>query len=116
MLPAEQQENGPHQIGERRGDEQRAEARARRGTLRRESQRVMADEHFVYLLEGSALASQQRVLLLAFAQQEIAAGDPVVGSDGSADVVDAPLIHIDPTLLDAPPCLALGLRETSSHD
>src|SRR5688572_25089092 len=60
---------------------------------------------------SNSASSQERVFLLALAQQQIAAADPVVRRDLARDVVDALLIDVDPALLDTAPRFALGLGE-----
>src|SRR5207253_11032638 len=45
LLPPEEQEHGPEQIGERRGGEQRAQRSSWRGAFGREGESVVSDEH-----------------------------------------------------------------------
>src|SRR5207249_6639128 len=54
--------------------------------------------------------------LPALPQQELSAADPAPRSNRARDVIDALLVHADPTLLDAAARLALGLGETRSGD
>src|SRR5205085_5944380 len=66
-------------------------------------------------VSSGARAPQQCVFLLALAQQQILAADPVVRGDRARDVVDAALIDVDPALLDAAARFALGFGESRTR-
>src|SRR5947199_21440 len=103
VLPPQQQEHRPEQIREGGSREQRAQRGPRRGALGREREGVVPDEH------GSPLAlkPQQPVVLLALAQQQIAAREPVGGIELSVDVLHPLLIDVHSPLFDLPPSLTL---------
>src|SRR5438445_10347059 len=59
--------------------------------------------------------SEQRELLLAFPQQQVAPGHAVPRHEGLAHVLHRFLVHVNPPLLDGPPGLALGCREAGAY-
>src|SRR6266852_7115526 len=69
--------------------------------LGRERDRVVAEEQGMLL----ALGREQRVVLLALAQEHVAPREPVRRLESALDVLHARLIDVDPALLE----LAAGL-------
>src|SRR2546427_9109809 len=62
-----------------------------------------------------AAEAQQRVVLLALAQQHVPAREPVTGLELAVDAVVPLLVHVDPALLDLSAGLALRLDQFFLH-
>src|SRR3989449_1795104 len=102
----------PEQIGEGRGGEQRAQRASRSDAFRSQGYRVVPDER-----EGALAARpQQRVVLLALAQQQVATGEPIGRLDLPGRVLHALLVDVDPPLLDRPARFALRFRQPGVDD
>src|SRR2546428_9946288 len=64
---------------------------------------------------GQSATPEQRIILLALAEQQVAVREPIGRLDLSLHVLLPLLVQVNATLLYRPARLALGLRELSPH-